>query len=89
MTVLSFAAAHPLLFLGGVTLLLFLLILLRRVLGLLLRFILRTGAGLAALFACSKLGLALGVNLVNAMVIGVLGIPGLGLLFVMQRMLGT
>ncbi len=83
----SLAAVHPLLFLAGATLLLMLAILLRRVLARLLRFLLRTGVGLAALFACSQLGLGLGVNLANAAVVGLLGLPGLGLLFLLQRLL--
>lgn len=48
----------------------------------------RTGAGLAALFVFSKvgelIGLGLGVNLVNALVIGVLGAPGFGLLLMLD-----
>ena len=57
---------------------------LRRPLAALVRLALRTGAGLAALAALSGaeglLGLHLGVNLANALVLGVLGVPGLGLL---------
>ena len=83
----SLAAVHPLLLLAGAAALLILLLLLRRVLARLLRFLLRTGAGLAVLFACSRLGLGLGVNLANAAVIGLLGLPGLGLLFLLRRLL--
>ena len=48
----------------------------------------RTGAGLAVLWllsgAGSLLGLRLGVNLVNALVLGVLGAPGFGLLLLLN-----
>lgn len=64
------------------------LVLLRRPLGLLLRLTARTALGLGALFALSQagglVGFALGVNLVNALVIGVLGIPGFGLLLMLN-----
>ena len=56
----------------------------RRPLEALGRLILRTGGGLGVLGALSltggALGLRLGVNLANALVLGVLGVPGLGLL---------
>ena len=56
----------------------------RRPLGALVRLGLRTGVGLGVLWVLSltggALGLRLGVNLVNALVLGVLGVPGLGLL---------
>jgi len=61
---------------------------LRRPLNALLRLILRTGAGLGALYALSltggALGLRLGVNLANALVLGLLGAPGFGLLVMMD-----
>ena len=61
---------------------------LRRPLKGLLRLAARTGVGLAVLFALSHvggvLGLSLGVNLVNALVLGVLGLPGFGLLVMMN-----
>lgn len=48
----------------------------------------RTGVGLAALWALSGVGglvgLHLGVNLVNALVLGVLGVPGFGLLLMLN-----
>ncbi len=51
----------------------------------------RTGVGLAALYALSGvgglLGLRLGVNLANALVLGVLGAPGFGLLLMMNWLL--
>lgn len=60
------------------------LALLRRPLGSLLRLAGRTGIGLGflALFAPigQLLGAGLGVNLFNALVLGVLGVPGFGLL---------
>ena len=60
----------------------------RRPLGALVRLGLRTGVGLGVLwvlsFAGGVLGLRLGVNLVNALVLGVLGAPGLGLLVAMD-----
>ncbi|MCD8190536.1 MAG: pro-sigmaK processing inhibitor BofA family protein [Clostridiales bacterium] len=56
----------------------------RRVLGMLCRVALRTAVGGGVLAALAPfggaLGLHLGVNLGNALVIGVLGAPGLGLL---------
>lgn len=67
---------------------LFLAILLRRVLGLLCRVALRTAVGGGMLAALAPfgglLGLHLGVNLCNALVIGVLGAPGLGLLLLLN-----
>ena len=60
----------------------------RRPLGALVRLGLRTGVGLGVLWVLSftggVLGLRLGVNLVNALVLGVLGAPGLGLLAAMN-----
>ena len=60
----------------------------RRPLGALVRLGLRTGVGLGVLwvlsFTSGVLGLRLGVNLVNALVLGVLGAPGLGLLAAMN-----
>lgn len=48
----------------------------------------RTGVSLAALFAFSKvgglIGVTLGVNLVNALVMGLLGAPGFGLLLMLD-----
>lgn len=61
---------------------------LRRPLRTLLRLIVRTGVGLGVLCLLrpvgSVVGLSLGVNLVNALVLGVLGVPGLGLLVMMN-----
>ena len=64
------------------------LILLRRPLGVLARLAARTAAGLAGLFAFSQvgglIGVSLGVNLVNALVLAVLGVPGFGLLLMLN-----
>lgn len=63
-------------------------VLLRRVLGQLLRFTLRAVVGggiLAALAPLGELlGLHLGVNVFNMAVIGLLGAPGLGLLLLLN-----
>ena len=72
---------------GGLILALALAVL-RRPLNALLRLVLRTGAGLGVLYALSLtggvLGLRLGVNLANALVLGLLGAPGFGLLVMMD-----
>lgn len=64
------------------------LIVLRRPLKGLLRFLGRTAAGLVGLFAFSHigglLGVTLGVNLVNALVVALLGMPGFGLLLMVN-----
>lgn len=66
---------------------------LRRPLEWLLGVFLRTGVGLAALYALSGvgglLGIRLGVNLVNALVLGLLGVPGFGLLLMMNWVLAA
>lgn len=68
------------------------LVLLHRPLGFLLRLALRWLGGLAALAAFSQvgqyIGVTLGVNAANALVLGVLGAPGLGLLLMVQWALG-
>lgn len=65
-------------------------VLLRKTLGRLVRIVLRTaaGCGLLAVLAAfdGVLGLHLGVNLYNALVIGVLGAPGVGLLLMLSWM---
>ena len=52
------------------------------------RLLARTGAGLAILWLLSKvgglIGVTLGVNLFNALVLGVLGAPGFGLLLMLS-----
>jgi inhibitor of the pro-sigma K processing machinery len=64
------------------------LVLLRRPLRLLLRLLARTAVGLAGLFAFNQLGsligVTLGVNLLNALVTAVLGVPGFGLLLMLN-----
>ena len=79
---------------GGLTwitaavILLAVLILLRRPLRVLLRLLARTAAGLAGLLAFSQVGglfgVSLGVNLINALVVAVLGLPGFGLLLMLN-----
>ena len=69
---------------GGLILIL-LLAALRRPLEWLVRLAARTGVGLWALSGVGGLvGLHLGVNLVNALVLGVLGVPGFGLLLMLN-----
>ena len=64
------------------------LLLLRRPLAWLIRLALRSSVGLAALALLAPLGsaagISLGVNLVNALVLGLLGVPGFGLLLLLQ-----
>lgn len=64
------------------------LILLRRPLRWLLRLLGRMAVGLAGLFAFSHIGgligVTLGVNLVNALVVALLGVPGFGLLLMLN-----
>jgi len=64
------------------------LFLLRRPAARLIRLLVRSSVGLAALAAFSQVGSAigvtLGVNLTNALVLGVLGVPGFGLLLMVQ-----
>ena len=64
------------------------LLLLRRPLAQLIRLGVRSSVGLAALALFSQvgqlLGVSLGVNLVNALVLGLLGVPGFGLLLMLQ-----
>ena len=67
------------------------LLLLRRPAAWLLRLALRSSIGLAVLALFSQvgrlLGVSLGVNLVNALILGVLGAPGFGLLLMLQWVL--
>lgn len=65
------------------------LVLLRRPLAALVRLGVRWAGGLAALAVLQPLGLSLGVNPINALVLGVLGVPGLGLLLLVQWVLLT
>ena len=67
------------------------LFLLRWPLAQLVRLLLRSSVGLAVLALFSQvghlLGISLGVNLVNAVVLGLLGVPGFGLLLMLQWIL--
>ena len=63
------------------------LVLLRRPLAALMRLGVRWAGSLAALAALQPLGLSLGVNPINALVLSVLGVPGLGLLLLVQWVL--
>ena len=64
------------------------LLLLRRPAARLLRLALRSSVGLAALALFSQVGrlfgVQLGVNFINALVLGLLGMPGFGLLLMLQ-----
>ena len=75
----------------GVVLALVALVVLRRPLKALLRLLGRTAAGMAGLFAFSHIGgmigVSLGVNLLNALVLGLLGFPGFGLLLLLNWVL--
>lgn len=57
------------------------------------RLLVRCLGGLAVLGVLSQvgeyIGITLGVNLVNALVLGVLGVPGFGLLLMLQWVLQT
>lgn len=83
------AAYAPWLSAGG--LVLAALVMLRHPLRRLGRLALRSAAGLAVLALFSQvgqyIGVTLGVNLVNALVLGVLGAPGFGLLLMVQWVL--
>lgn len=76
----------PLVLTGGMVLIA--LLTARRAVAKGLRLAARTGAGLAVLAVLSPaggaLGIHLGVNLFNALVLGVLGAPGFGLLLMMN-----
>ncbi len=67
------------------------LFLLRRPAVQLIRLALRSSVGLAALALFARvgglIGVTLGVNLANALVLGLLGAPGFGLLLMLQWML--
>lgn len=77
----------------GVFGVLLLLVLLRRVVAALLRLVLRTAVGVGVLALLSRVGgavgLGLGVNLTNALVLGTLGAPGLGLLMMLNWLVKT
>jgi inhibitor of the pro-sigma K processing machinery len=79
-------AAMP--WIAGGLILVILLVLLRRPLRGLARLLARTGVWLAVLFGISQvgtfIGVNLGVNLANALLLGILGVPGLGLLLMVH-----
>ena len=78
---------------AGLALTIVALIILYRPVRWLWRLGLRSAGGLAALALFhpvgSLLGVTLGINWVNALVLGVLGTPGFGLLLMLQWMLQT
>ncbi|MEG1878576.1 MAG: pro-sigmaK processing inhibitor BofA family protein [Pseudoflavonifractor sp.] len=75
---------------GGLVIIL-LLAALRKPLKWLCRLAARTGAGLVALLLLGRVGgfvgVNLGINLANALVLGVLGVPGFGLLLMLNWVL--
>ena len=79
--------------LAGLILILTALVVLHRPLAKLWRLGVRSMGGLAALALLNPVGqlvgVSLGVNWVNALVLGVLGAPGLGLLLMLQWVLQT
>lgn len=68
------------------------MVLLRRPVGVLLRLLGRSALGLGVLAGMEAAGLlssfGLGVNLVNALTLGLLGVPGFGLLLMGRWLLG-
>ncbi|MCL2368033.1 MAG: pro-sigmaK processing inhibitor BofA family protein [Oscillospiraceae bacterium] len=63
----------------------------RRPLGCLLRILLNTVGGFILLFILNYLGqfigISIGINWVNAVIVGILGLPGVGLLLILQWLL--
>lgn len=68
----------------AVLLVLLAMVLLYRPLRGLIRLLLRSSVGLAVLAVLNQVGLGLGVNVINALILGILGIPGFGLLLMLQ-----
>ena len=68
-------------------------IILHRPLGMLLRLLARSSVALALLAllrqAGGLLGISLGVNWINALILGALGLPGFGLLLMLQWLLSS
>lgn len=60
------------------------MVLLYRPLRGLIRLLLRSSVGLAVLAVLNQVGLGLGVNVINALILGILGVPGFGLLLMLQ-----
>lgn len=79
--------------LAGIALTAIALVILRRPLGCLWRLGVRSAGGLAALAVFhpvgSLLGVTLGINCSNALILGMLGAPGFGLLLMLQWVLQT
>lgn len=77
--------------LTGLLLILTALLVLHRPLGRLWKLGVRSAGGLAVLAVFSRigrlLGISLGVNWLNALVLGLLGLPGFGLLLMLQWIL--
>jgi len=80
----------------GVIILIGILILLtvtifRRPFGCLLRLVMNTIVGFITLFILNFIGqffgITLGINLLNAVIVGILGLPGVGLLLILQWLL--
>ena len=63
----------------------------RKPIGCLLRLLLNTIGGFVVLFILNFLGgfigISLGINWINAIVVGIFGIPGVGLLLILQWLL--
>ena len=54
---------------------------------LVLRVALHTALGFGALWLLGRIGIPLGLNVFNALTVGILGLPGLGLLVALQWVL--
>jgi len=67
------------------------IVLFRKVIGCFLRLVLNTICGFVLLFALNFLGgfigISLGINWFNAIVVGIFGLPGVGLLLILQWLL--
>jgi len=63
-------------------------VILRRPVGCLLRLVMNTIGGFITLFIFNFIGqffgIALGFNLLNAVIVGILGLPGVGLLLILR-----
>ncbi|MCD8144534.1 MAG: pro-sigmaK processing inhibitor BofA family protein [Oscillospiraceae bacterium] len=81
------------LWLVAAVVLIFILLMFRRPLGALVHLLVRTALGVGALALIvpvgKLLGIQLGVNLVNALVLGALGVPGFGLLMMLNWLVGA
>jgi len=90
-TLPSLPSFSPLMIAG--VLILFAIILFRRPLGLLFRLVLNTIGGFIVLFILNFLGqfigVSLGINWINAIIVGIFGLPGVGFLLILQWLLLT